>query len=116
MGGDDTSLPQCAKQELKVRLLEETLGGTFWVTAVGDDDIKLSLPVLEELEAIADVGLDSRVLEPNRHAWEVLLAQSDDSLVNVAQDGLLDTLVLDHLPQNTTITSTNHKNLLRVGV
>lgn len=37
-------------------------------------------------------------------------------LVNVAEDSLLDGLVLDDLTQDTTVTSTNDEDLLGVGV
>ena len=51
MGGDDTAFAQRIVEKLKVGLLEESLGGTFGVGGVGDDNIKLVLVVLEELEA-----------------------------------------------------------------
>lgn len=37
-------------------------------------------------------------------------------LVDVAEGGLLDSVVLDNLTQDTTITTANDKNLLWVGV
>ena len=37
-------------------------------------------------------------------------------LVNVAEDGLLDGLVLDDLTEDTAVTATNDEDLLRVGV
>ena len=37
-------------------------------------------------------------------------------LVNVAQGGLLDGLVLDDLTEDTTVTTTDDKDLLGVGV
>jgi hypothetical protein len=37
-------------------------------------------------------------------------------LVNVAEDGLLDAVVLDNLSEDTAVTTTNDKNLLGVGV
>jgi hypothetical protein len=62
------------------------------------------------------VDLDVGVLEADAHAGEVLLGDTDDSLINVAQDGLLDGLVLDNLTEDTTISTTNDQNLLGVGV
>jgi len=56
------------------------------------------------------------VLEANRHARKVLLGETDDGLVNVAKNGLLDTLVLDNLTEDTTVTTANDKNLLWVWV
>lgn len=116
MRGDNTSLSQGVVQKLEVRLLEEALCWAIGVGAVGDDDIELALLLLEELEAIADVGGDGRVLVSNGHAGEVLLAEADDSLVNVAEDGLLNTLVLDDLTEDTAVTTTDNKDLLGAGV
>jgi len=113
---DDTTLAESAVQELEVRLLEKSLGGALWVAGVGDDDIKLVLLVLEEFEAVADNGLGLGVVEANGHAGEVLLRQADDSLVDVAKDGLLDALVLDDLTKDTAVTTTDNKDVLGVGV
>ena len=38
------------------------------------------------------------------------------NLVNIAQNSLLNAVVLDDLPQNTSITTTNDQNFLRVGM
>jgi hypothetical protein len=81
LGGDDTSITQSVSEELKVGLLEEALGGTLGVRAVGDDDVELVLALLEELEAVADVDLDVGVLEADAHAGEVLLGDTDDGLI-----------------------------------
>ena len=37
-------------------------------------------------------------------------------LVNVAENGLLDALVLDHLAEDATVAATNDQDLLGVGV
>jgi hypothetical protein len=116
LGRDDTTLTESAVQELKVRLLEKSLGRALWVARVGDDNIKLVLLVLEELKAVADNGLSLGVIEANGHAGEVLLRQADDSLVDVAKDGLLDALVLDDLTKDTAVTTTDNKDVLGVGV
>lgn len=116
MGRNDTTLAQSAAQQLKVWCLEESLGGTLWVAGVGDDNVELVLLVLEELEAIADDGLGLGVVEADGHARKVLLGETNDSLVNVAENGLLDTVVLDNLAEDTTITTTNDENVLGVGV
>ena len=103
-------------QKLEVRLLEKALCRSLGITAVGDDDVELVLVVVQELESISDVSLDFWVLVADRHAWEVLFAETNDCLVNVAEDGLLNTLVFNHLAQNTTVTTSNDKDLLRVWV
>jgi len=50
----------------------------------------------------------------------VLLAMSgiieEGHLVDVAENSLLNTLVLDDLTEDTTVTTANDKNLLGVGV
>lgn len=116
MGSDDTSLAEGRLQKLEVGLLEEALGRTLGVRAVGDDNVELVLAVLEELEAVTDVGVGVGVLEANGHAGEVLLGDTDDSLVDVAQGSLLDGSVLDDLTEDTTVTTADDENLLGVGV
>jgi hypothetical protein len=116
LSSNDTALTESVVEELEVALLEESLGGTIGVGGVGDDDVELVLVVVEELEAIANVGLGLGVLEADGHALEVLLGETDNSLVNVAEGGLFNTVVLDDLTENTTVTATNDKDLLGVGV
>lgn len=116
MGSNNTALTESRVQKLEVGLLEEALSGTLGVRAVGDDDIELVLVLLEELEAVTNVGVGVGVLEANGHAREVLLGETDDSLVDVAQGGLLDGSVLDDLTEDTTVTTTDNENLLGVGV
>ena len=116
MGGDDTAIAQGIAEELKVRLLEEALGGTLGVRAVSDDDVELILAALQELESVTNVNLGIGVLEANAHAGQVLLGDTNDGLVNVAEGGLLNGLVLDDLTQHATVTATNDKHLLGVRV
>jgi len=116
LGGNDTAFTERTVEQLEVGLLEESLGGTLWVAGVGDDDIELALLVLEELEAVANDGGGLGVLEADRHAGEVLLGETDDSLVDVAEGGLLDTVVLDDLTEDTTVTTADDQDLLGVGV
>jgi len=116
LGGDDAALAQGALEELEVGLLEESLGGALGVGGVGDDDVELVLVVVEELEAVADVHLDLGVLVADAHAGQVLLAEADDGLVDVAQHGLLDALVLDDLAQHAAVAAADDQHLLGVGV
>lgn len=116
LGRNDTTLAESTAQQLKVRLLEESLGGALWIGRVGDDDIELVLLVFKELEAVANDGLGLRVIKPDGHAGEVLLGETNDGLVDVAKNGLLDTVVLDDLAEDTTVTAADNKNILGVGV
>jgi len=116
LGSNDTAVAESVTEKLKVGLLEKALGRALGVRGVGDDNIELVLLGLEELEAVADVGLDLGVLVADAHAREVLLGEADDGLVNVAQNGLLDGCVLDDFAQNTAITTTDDEHLLGVGV
>jgi hypothetical protein len=116
LGRNNTALAESTAQQLKVWLLEESLGGALWVGGVGNDDIELVLLVLEELEAVTNDGLGLGVVEANGHAGEVLLGQTDDGLVDVAENGLLDAVVLDDLTEDTTVTTANDENVLGVGV
>lgn len=103
-------------EKLEVRLLEESLRWALWVGAVGDDHIKGVLVVLQKLEAITNMDLHVRVVEANAHAWKVLLAKTNDCLVNVTQDCLFNALVFDHLSEDTAVTSANDEHLLWVWV
>lgn len=114
--GNDTALSESIMKKLEIRLLEQALCWALWVGAVGDDDIELALLLCKEFEAIANVGLDLGVLITDSHAGKVLLTETNDSLINVAEDGFLNTLVFDDLTENTTVTTTNDKNLLGAGV
>lgn len=116
MGGDDTALAKGALEQLEVGLLEEGLGGALGVGGVGDDDVEFVLVVVEELEAVADVHLDVGVLVADAHAGQVLLAEADDGLVDVAEHGLLDAVVLDDLAEDTAVTAADDEDLLGVGV
>jgi hypothetical protein len=116
LGGDDAALAESALEELEVGLLEQRLGGALGVGGVGDDDVELVLVVVEELEAVADVDLDVGVLVADGHAGQVLLGKTDDSLVDVAENGLLNAVVLDDLTEHTAVAATDDEDLLGVGV
>lgn len=116
MGRNDTTLAQSAAQQLKVWCLEESFGGTLRVAGVGNDDVELVLLVLEELESIANDGLGLGVVEANGHAGQVLLGETDDSLINVAENGLFNAFVLDNFAEDTTVTTANNEDVLRVGM
>ncbi len=118
LGGNVSSGLESLLEECKVGLLEESLGGADRVRGVGDDDIEgaLVLGVLEELEAVTDDNGGLGVGETLGHVGKVLLGDTGDSLVNVTEDGLLDGVVLDNLTENTTVTTADNENTLRVGV
>lgn len=63
LGSHDTTLFQRGMNQFEIRLLEQALCRSHWVTTIGDDNIELVLAVCEEFEAIADMGLHIRVLE-----------------------------------------------------
>ena len=50
------------------------------------------------------------------HVGEVLLGEADDGLVNVAQNGLLNAVMLDDLAQDTAVTATDDEDALGVWV
>jgi uncharacterized protein (DUF934 family) len=80
LGSNNTAFTQSAIQQFEIRLLEERLGWSLRVRAVGDDDVEFVLVVGQELEAVADVDFDIRVLEADAHAGEVFLGDADDGL------------------------------------
>jgi len=114
--GDHTTIPQGVMEELEVWLLEKSFGRTFGVTGIGDDDVEFVLAIGEVLEAIRNMNLDLVVVEAGSHPRKEFLRETDDTLVNINQNGFLDTFMLDNLPENTTITSSNDQYLLRVGM
>jgi hypothetical protein len=111
-----TSLPQRIAQQLKVRFLEQALGGAIWIARVGNNDIKLILVRLEELEPIAHVHGSIACAEPGGHARQVLLGQADDGLVNVAEHGGLDGAVLDDFAQDAAVAAADDEHVFWVGV
>lgn len=77
---DVSSLLQTLLQQGKVRCLEECLGRTNGVRRIGNDDVVFVFVLGKELEAIANVDGDSRVLVACRHVGEEFLRDSDHSL------------------------------------
>jgi hypothetical protein len=116
LGSNDTAIAEGVAQKLEVGLLEEALGRALGVRGVGDDNVELVLLGLEELEAVADVGGDFGVLVADAHAGEILLGEADDRFVDVAQNSLLNGLVLDNLTEDTAIATTDDEDLLGVRV
>ena len=116
LGSNNTTLFQGSVEKLKIRFLKQRLSRAFWVAAVGDDDIEFILAVREEFEAVSDVNVDCGVLISDGHSREVFLADPDDGLVDVAQDGLLDGFMLDDLSEDTAVTAANDQDGLGVGV
>ena len=69
--GNNSALLESTEQKFEVWLLEQALGWSLWIRRVGDDDIKLVLVVIEELETISNVNLCLWVLESDSHSWKV---------------------------------------------
>jgi len=141
LGGDDTAFTESIVEKLEVWLLEQSLGWSLWVGRVGDDNVECILVVVEELEAVANVDLDFWMLVGHGHVWEVLLGETNNCLfvvaawsahlvlakvyikrtivsylINVAENSLLYTLVLDNLSQHTAVSTTNDQHLLWIRV
>ena len=121
------------RDELEVRLLEEGGGGTDGVGRVGDDGIVCAGVFCEELEAVANVYSDARIREQRSHVRKILLGDSHNGLctycefcflytrsrthfINVAKDYSLDRVVLQDLPNDASVTSTDDKDFFRVGM
>lgn len=111
LGREDTLLGKSILQKLEEIRTEKRLCRTIGIRGISNDNIVLVGLVLQELEAIANVNLDLGVFEANGHVGEVFLGDTGNSLVNVNKSSFLDTLVLDNFTKNTTITTTNDKNL-----
>lgn len=133
---DDTTLTESIVEKLEVRLLEQARSRALGVGGVCDDDIKAVLVVIQELETVTNVHLNLGVLVARSHIREVDLGETNDSLIstishkgsishlmvlrayliNVTEGGLLNAVMLDHLTEHTSVTTTNDQDLLRVGV
>ena len=61
---------------------------------------------------------DVWMLETDTQSWKVLLRESNDGFVDVAEDGVFDGWVFDYLAEDAAVTATDHENVLgiRVGV
>ena len=77
-------------QQLKVRLLEKALGWSLGVAAVGNDNIEFILLVCQELESVSNMYGDIGMLEADAHPGQVFFRQTDDRLVDVANDRCFD--------------------------
>jgi hypothetical protein len=60
--GNNATLSESSKEQLKVWLLEQALCWSLWIRRIGDDHIELVLVVVQEFEAVSDVDLDLGVL------------------------------------------------------
>lgn len=118
LGANDSSGMKSVLHQLKELGLEERGSRANGIGGVSDDDIEAVDLVLEESESVSNVDLDLGVLKSSSHRGQVLLGNADNSLVNLAEGDLLNTLVLDNLTQDTTIASSDDQDLLgvRMGV
>ena len=124
MCSNNATLLEGSGQQFEVWLLEQALCWSLWVGRIGDDNIKLILVIIQEFESISNVSLDFWVLVTDCHPGKVLLGETDHGLksslamshkmsipitylINIAQDSLLDALMLDDLTQDASITATN---------
>jgi hypothetical protein len=73
LGSDNTSLPKSTEEQLEVWFLEQTLGWAFRVGRICNDYIEFILVVVQEFEAITNMGPNLGVLKSNGHSWEILL-------------------------------------------
>jgi len=116
LGGDDTVVGKGVLHELEETLLEQGLGRSNGVGRVGDNNIKGVDLVFQVREAVTNVNVNLGVLETNGHVGQVLLGNTGNSLVDFAKNNFFNTVVLDDFTEDTTVTTTNNKNLLGVGV
>lgn len=111
LSGDDTIVGKSVLHELKETLLEKRLGRTNGVRGVSDDHIKGVDLVLQVRESVTNVNVDLGVLETNGHVGQVFFGNTGNGLVDFAKDNLLNAVVLDNFTEDTTITTTNNKDL-----
>lgn len=116
LGGHVTSLLQGLFQEGKVRSLEQGRGGSHGVRRVGDDDVVFILVFGQKLEPVPDEHGHLGVLEDGAHVREVFLGHPDHGLVDITQGHVLDGIVLQDLPDHTTVSTTDDEDVLGVRV
>lgn len=116
LGREDTLFGKSVLQELEEIRTEERLGGTIGIRGIGDNNIVLVNLILQELETVTDMDLDLGVLETNSHVGEILLGDTRNGLININKSGFFNTLVLDDFTEDTTITTTDDKDLYTVLV
>jgi hypothetical protein len=116
LGRHVSALLERLLQQGKVRRLEQGRGRTDRVRGVGDDDVVLVFVLGQELESITDKDGHARVREDGRHVREVLLGDTDDGLVNVAQGDVLDGLVLEDFTNDTAVAAADDEDVFRVRV
>jgi hypothetical protein len=111
LSGENTLLGKSILQKLEEIRTKERLGGTIGIRGISNNNIILVGLILQEFETITNVDLDLGVLETNGHVGKILLGNTRNSLINVNKSSFFNTLVLDNFTENTTITTTNDKNL-----
>ena len=103
-------------QQLKIRLLEQTLRRSLRVTTIRDDNIELIFPIGQELESVAYVHTNVRMSESYTHAWEVFLREPNHRFIDIAEHGLLDGGVFDDFAEDAAVAAADDEDALRVGV
>ena len=99
---------------LEERLLEEHRRRTHRVGRVDDDCVVRSLGgVAHELDAVADVDVDARIVKPARHPGEELLRDLDDHAVDLRDVEVLNRRVADDLSEHAAVAAAHDQDLLR---
>jgi hypothetical protein len=111
LSGDDTVVGKSVLHELEETLLEQGLSRTNRIGRIGDNNVKGVDLVFQVRETVTNVNVNLGVLESNGHVGQVLLGNTRNSFIDFAKDDFLNTFVLDNFTKNTTITTTNNKNL-----
>ena len=116
LSGEDAVGGQSVLAGLEVGLTKELGGRAFRIGRVGDDDIKLVLVLLDVLVAVTNVDLDARVVVALGNTRKELLGVVNDHLVDFADVDFFHTGVSRNFAEHTTVTTTDHEDLLGVGV
>jgi hypothetical protein len=77
---NNSPIHEGTEQQFEVWLLEQALCWSLWVGRIGDNNIKLILVVIQELESISNVSLDLWVLVTDCHAGKIFLGETDHGL------------------------------------
>mmetsp|Transcript_10075 Transcript_10075/g.15120 ORF Transcript_10075/g.15120 Transcript_10075/m.15120 type:complete len:296 (+) Transcript_10075:280-1167(+) len=111
---NNSSIPQTAVHGIIKRSFEKHRRRSNGIRRVSNNNIKVILILLHKLCPIHNLYSHPRIIISDRKRWKVLFRVFDDICIKLANVNFLDTRVLCNLPQNSSISTANHQNFLRV--
>lgn len=116
LGDEEAFVSQRVIAHLVEPILEEADGGTDRIGQVDEDGVELPVERTQGLEGVADHDGGAGVGERAVDLRVVLPADVDDLFVVLAQEHLLDRVVLQDRAHQMSVAAADDRNTLRVGV